>query len=96
MGINTFKILKTTGDTFYWFIYTVDELSAVSLADDYCAEHSDYRVDNYWGDSHETNNCMKQFLHLHITNVFDTTNHLGGHICYGKPCLDTYAQGAWA
>lgn len=80
-----------------WFVYTPLDLSAMCLADDYCAVHPGFRVENYWGDAHDRENCMSQFKHYHIVSDYTVPNpHLGGHIIYGAPCLDTFHEGAWA
>lgn len=82
-----------------WFVYTPLDLSAMCLAENYCVSRPGYGfcVENYWGDAHERSNCMPQFKHYHIVGNFEVPSpHLGGHIIFGAPCLDTYHEGAWA
>lgn len=78
-----------------WFVYTVRDTDALKLVDGYLATRSGFESELI-EDAHDKGSLMRQFKHYHITRLLDPYDHLGGHIAFGTPELDTlWGQGAW-
>lgn len=95
-SIMTHKLFSFTKDPIYWFIYTLTDLSAMCLVEEFVSTHYGY-TSNYVEEGHDKGNPMKQFRHYHIVQTFGWRNsHLGGHILFDAPMLGAFNQGSWA
>ena len=90
------KLFAFSNKPIYWFVYTLTDLSAMCLVDEFISTHYGY-TSNFVEDAHDKGNLFSQFKHYHITETFDWVgSHLGGHILFDAPKLGTFNEGMWA
>ena len=90
------KLFAFSNKPIYWFVYTLTDLSAMCLVDEFISTHYGY-TSNFVEDAHDKGNLFSQFKHYHITETFDWVgSHLGGHILFDAPKLGMFNEGMWA